>query len=132
MVTDAPPIDVKLVDKIIDELPKSTRSAMAALPAILVRCLLLCSQAWIRKSEASSCLLFRVVNLDMLVSENVLILKSSYSTCWGSKGRFTRGLESQVTLRSIYAISAVESVEVQTYHFTWVASPKYGMDVTLL
>ena len=105
---------------------------MAALPAILVRCLLLCSQTWIKKSETSSCLLFRVVNLDMLVSENVLILKSPYSTCWGSKGRFTRGLRVSSHLRSICAISAVESVEVQTNHFTWVPSPKYDMDVYMV
>ena len=48
--TDAAPVDAKLVDKVIYELPKSTRRAMNALPTKLVCCLLLCSQAWIKRN----------------------------------------------------------------------------------
>jgi hypothetical protein len=44
-----------------------------------------------------------------------------------TKGLFTRGPKSQLTLRSIPAISAVESMEVGTCHLKRVLSPKYDV-----
>ena len=41
------------------------------------------------------------------------------------QGRFTQG---PTHFKSIHASSAVESMEVGTYHFTRIPRPKYNMD----